>query len=158
MCVDERGAVQRLPLPKCHKWHEKVRCSAFRTCQQRSPRMRRWVSVPCVCVYVYVCVCVCAVCVCVCVGFPTPDTVLQPEDTQHTHLAVPVPSLHQEPPGPAAFVCKMFWGLLLSWVHLGPTSSAALRAAKPSCPLSHPAIFTQELCYSAFWRVGDHTL
>lgn len=30
-------------------------------------------------------------------------TLLQPEDTQHTHLAVPVPSLRQEPPRPAAF-------------------------------------------------------
>lgn len=144
MCVDERGAVQKLPLPKCHKQHEKVRHSAFRTSQQHSPRVRRWVSVP--------------PALCVCKGFPTPDTVLQPEDTQHTHLAVPVSSLHQEPPRPAAFVCKMFWGLLLSWVHLGPTSSAALRAAKPSCPFSHPSNFTQELCYSAFWRIGDHTL
>lgn len=79
--------------------------------------------------------CACCVCVCVsaCAGFPAPDTMDATSlgDEQHT--------LSRSSSFQVSWLClQNVLGPPTSLGALGPTSSAALLAAGPSCPLSPP--------------------
>lgn len=140
MCLQETSPVQRLSLSKCHKQHEKVRCSALQnksavlSCAASHGEMGKEVKAFWI------------------LTLTIPATSLD-DELSRSHPAVPATTLYQEPPKPAIFAkCSR------ASYQPGCTSAQPLGVKAPPpqqlylqpCPIapsSHLADFTQERYY-----------
>lgn len=145
MCLQETSPVQRLSLSKCHKQHEKVRCSALQdksavlSCAASHGGMGKEVKAFWI------------------LTLTIPATSLG-DELSHTHPAVAATTLYEEPPKSAVFAkCSR------ASYQPGCTSAQPLGVKAPPsqqlslqpsslAPSSHLADFTQERYYPVTWE------